>query len=369
MTSSVPRIAIISGSMGAGHDGVAAELARRLAAAGHPVDRHDVLELLPPALAGMLVDGYTHSLRLAPWAYRTVMAAVDRAAAARLVARTCRAAETRLLAALHPDTAAAVSTFSLASQSLGRLRCTGRLPVPVITYLTDPAVHRTWIAPGSDAYLTPYVTAAAAARRFGAATVRVVSPAVSPDFHPACGRDEIAATRTSFRLPAADRLALIVAGSLGLGNPARTAREVLDTGLATPVVVCGRHTLLRRQLSGIPGVHALGWVDQMPSLMRAADLIIDNAGGLTCLEALTTGLPVLMYRPLAGHGHANAAQLDAAGLVPWVRDPADLRPALAAALAGRRQGATAAEMLAQGGDPANWIIRAAVPNRSTVAMP
>lgn len=52
----------------------------------------------------------------------------------------------------------------------------------------------------------------------------------------------------------------------------------------------------------------------MPTLMRAVDVLVENAGGLTCQEALSCGLPVVTYRPIPGHGRVNAAILAEAGL-------------------------------------------------------
>jgi len=68
--------------------------------------------------------------------------------------------------------------------------------------------------------------------------------------------------------------------------------------------------------------------------MRACDVVVQNAGGLSSLEALATGLPVITYRCLAGHGRTNAAALDDAGLVPWIRDRDGLVAALTAEPAG-----------------------------------
>ncbi len=42
----------------------------------------------------------------------------------------------------------------------------------------------------------------------------------------------------------------------------------------------------------------MGWVDDMHTLMQAVDLIVENAGGLTCQQALAAGLPTITYRPL-----------------------------------------------------------------------
>jgi hypothetical protein len=46
----------------------------------------------------------------------------------------------------------------------------------------------------------------------------------------------------------------------------------------------------------------------------------------------SAGRPILTYRCLAGHGEANAAALEQAGLVPWIRRRGDLHDGLAAAL-------------------------------------
>src|SRR4051794_2869798 len=42
-----PRIVVISASVGAGHDGAADELIRRMLDLGFRVDRHDFLDLMP----------------------------------------------------------------------------------------------------------------------------------------------------------------------------------------------------------------------------------------------------------------------------------------------------------------------------------
>ncbi|MFG2969829.1 UDP-N-acetylglucosamine--N-acetylglucosamine transferase, partial [Streptomyces sp. NPDC048288] len=74
----------------------------------------------------------------------------------------------------------------------------------------------------------------------------------------------------------------------------------------------------------------------MPGLMHACDVLVQNAGGLTSLEAFAAGLPVASYRCIPGHGQTNAAALDEAGLAVWIRDPAGLGPVLAELLHGPR---------------------------------
>lgn len=77
------RTLILSASMGAGHDTVAAELARRAAARGGRAEVVDVLRLLPYGLGTGLRRGYQASVRHLPWVYAGIYGAFLREGAAR----------------------------------------------------------------------------------------------------------------------------------------------------------------------------------------------------------------------------------------------------------------------------------------------
>jgi hypothetical protein len=170
------------------------------------------------------------------------------------------------------------------------------------------------------------------------------------------------AARARFGLPPRTPLALLVAGSWGVGPVRQVAREIRDSGAAVPVVVCGRNHALADQLRADGIEHTFGWTDDMPGLMHAADVLVQNAGGLTSLEALATGLPVASYRCIPGHGLTNAAALHEAGIAAWIRDPADLGAVLADLIdgpAGRRQRAAGHALFAARPDdgPAAEVVR------------
>ncbi|MGW8724831.1 glycosyltransferase [Streptomyces sp. NPDC055808] len=322
------RIAIVSASIGAGHDGAAAELAHRLTADGFTVDRHDLLDLLPARFGRAVQEGYHRLLVRAPWAYQRIYAGTERAGGGGPVARALlRTAESRLLNALAPGTGAVVSTYPGASRVLGNLRRSGRLAVPVLTYLTDFSVHPLWVADGVDVHLAAHAVPASQARAAGALDVRVSGPVADPRFWP-CDRRERLRARARLGLPPHSPLALLVAGSWGVGPVRQVAREVRDCGAAVPVVVCGRNETLAAQLRADGIEHVYGWVDDMPGLMHAADVLVQNAGGLTSLEAFAAGLPVASYRCIPGHGLTNAAALAEAGAAVWIEDPADLKAVL-----------------------------------------
>jgi hypothetical protein len=165
--------------------------------------------------------------------------------------------------------------------------------------------------------------------------VEVTGPGASGRFGPATAAER-ARAREHFGLPLDERLALLVAGSWGVGDVERTAAEIVATGVATPVIVCGRNEALRDRLARAGLGRPLGWVSQMPELMGAVDVLVENAGGLTSIEAMASGLPVASYRPIPGHGRANAAALHAAGVSTWIRRPGELGPVLVELVDGPR---------------------------------
>ncbi|MFK0288379.1 glycosyltransferase [Streptomyces sp. NPDC090499] len=356
------RVVIVSASIGAGHDGAARELERRLTAAGLTVDRCDLLDLLPARLGRAVRDSYHRMLVRAPWIYQRVYTSTERAGGGGPLARALlRTAENRMRAALPAGTGAVVSTYPGASRVLGGLRLTGRLDVPVFTYLTDFSVHPLWVAEGVDVHLAAHAVPAAQARALGARDVRVGGPVVDPRFRPA-DPERRRAARTRFGLPADAPLALLVAGSWGVGPVRQVALELRDCGAAVPVVVCGRNEALAERLraDGIEHVH--GWVADMPGLMHAADVLVQNAGGLTSLEAFAAGLPVASYRCIPGHGLTNAAALDEAGVAAWIREPGELKDVLADLIDGPRgllqREAGRALFAPAGAGPADEIARA-----------
>jgi UDP-N-acetylglucosamine:LPS N-acetylglucosamine transferase len=113
-----------------------------------------------------------------------------------------------------------------------------------------------------------------------------------------------------------------------MGSVPQTVRDLIEHPDLRVVVLCGRNDRLRRRLARLPRVVALGWRDDVPSLMAACDVLVHNAGGLSLTEALATGLPAITYRPIPGHGRANAEVLDRAGLAPWPRDAVQLASAI-----------------------------------------
>jgi UDP-N-acetylglucosamine:LPS N-acetylglucosamine transferase len=347
-------VVIVSARVGAGHDAAATQIAARLSDAGIDVVRCDFLDVVPRWLARSLMGTYRGMLGSAPWTWRATYALLDRSRILSVLVRMLTVLAGRKLGSCLPaDARFVVSTYHLSGQVLGRMRRNGLLTVPVFTYLTDFSVHRLWVSKDVDGHLALDAETARQATEHGAHGVTVVAPLVDRRFTgPAATPVDKLAARASWGLPADTPIALLVGGSWGVGEIEESVADVRATGVVRCAVVCGQNDALRQRLLDQGIEHVFGWVEDMPGLMRAADVLVQNAGGMTSLEALASSLPVLSYRCIPGHGHANAAALDAAGAAPWVREKDQLAGAIM-------------EAVRTGVDPAPWF---SAPNAADVMM-
>jgi processive 1,2-diacylglycerol beta-glucosyltransferase len=321
------RVLVISGSVGAGHDGAADELISRLRGLGIEADRRDFLDAVPRFSRFVLRDGYEFSVGYVPSFFDWLFANLEQPGWVQQVTlQLCRRARRTVLSWVG-DHDVVVSTYMLASQTLGQLKSAGEIDATLVTFLTDPAVHRMWVHPAIDHHVTVTEATARMGRLVYQTPMKAVGGLVSARFSKAdpARRD---ALRAELGLSSDKPVALVVAGSLGLGEVVHTVREISSSGVAQVLALCGRNERLRKDLGSHDGVIALGWRDDVPDLMNAADVLVHNAGGLSLTEALTAGLPAVTFRPIPGHGVANAEVLADAGLAPWPKDEAELIEAI-----------------------------------------
>jgi processive 1,2-diacylglycerol beta-glucosyltransferase len=343
------RVLVVSGSFGAGHDSAAAQIVERLRDAGSLTRTLDVVDFFPTGTGRLVRWAYLRLLCWWPagWALLLSRLTPGRQAHAAVTATVGRLGGRLLHAVGSADLV--VSTHPFASQALGRERVAGRLRAPLVTYLTDPSVHALWVHPGVDLHLALHAAAVVQARRLlttserppeatGALTasrrsqVTLVKALVPAAYEVGLAPQRRAHLRRTLGVPAGMPLVLVVGGSLGVGSLRQSACDLRDVGGGTPVVVCGHNRRLRSRLRQEAGVVAVGWRTDLPDLIRAADCVLQNAGGFTAWETLAAGTAVISYRPVRGHGETNAAALASDGLVPWPRTPTELRTAVATAV-------------------------------------
>jgi processive 1,2-diacylglycerol beta-glucosyltransferase len=329
-----PRALLLSGSLGMGHDTVAAACAASLQARGWSTRTLDAMRLLGRGggsagelvFRGMLAvpglfDAF-HFAALRPGSRPALLA--DSAARRQLVPRLRRYLDG------HP-TDLVISVFATGASAASALA--DRYPgLSHLVFCTDVTPHRLWVHRNVDAYLVTATVAERAVLRFQPdARVLVVPPPVRAAFYHPPSQPQ---ARAVLGIPVQERSVLLMSGAWGLGPVARAA-EALGAAGVHVLAVAGRNAKLERMLRAVAErqhrVRPFGFTDRVPELMAAADLVITSSGD-TCGEARTVGRPLLLLDVVQGHGRDNLQhELELGGADVTSPRPADVvRSALAA---------------------------------------
>jgi diacylglycerol O-acyltransferase / wax synthase len=325
------RALIVSADIGQGHNAAGRAIAEAIPRAwpGCQVGWLDALEAVGPRFAQLARRFYLSQVRSTPASYEYFFSAMwrnrwylesTRRSSGALFGRRMEAR----IRAFGPDVV--ISTYPLGSAGLSWLRRRGRLPVRAAAWIPAFCPHPSWLYPNLDiTYVMHRAGLEVAHQTEPGMRVAVGALPVRAGFAPG----DQAAARQRLGLFAGHFTALVATGSFGLGQVDRTVIALLDAGPAIQVIVaCGRNERLRERLAAGPRppgrLCVLGWTDDMPGVLSAADVVVTNGGGGTALEAIATGHPVIMSDPIPGHGWANAEFMAMAGLALLAPGPAEL---------------------------------------------
>jgi processive 1,2-diacylglycerol beta-glucosyltransferase len=124
--------------------------------------------------------------------------------------------------------------------------------------------------------------------------------------------------RSALRIDQFHRVILLGCGSMGCGHLERHALELAKRLPAnvTLVVLCGRNEALARDLSEFSSdtFRVVGYTDEMPLYLSAADVYLTKPGGLMTTEAIAARLPMGFVEAVPGCETRNLDFLSALGV-------------------------------------------------------
>jgi 1,2-diacylglycerol 3-beta-galactosyltransferase len=200
--------------------------------------------------------------------------------------------------------------------------------IPYITVITDMVTtHAFWYNMRANMILTPTEEALARGLQIGIAPerIKVVGQPISDAFRrPTASKTEL---RLKLGWPKDLPVVLMIGGGEGMGPLEATVRAVDSANLdLMMVVVAGRNKPLKDRLeeADFQTPHEiLGFVENMPDLMNAADIIITKAGPGTISEAFVAGLPIILYSRMPGQEDGNIDYVVDKGAGVWAPEPKD----------------------------------------------
>lgn len=333
------RVLVLTASYGSGHNAAARAIAAALEAEGaEAVVVDHVREHVHPLFDRLSRALYLGVLRNAPSLWGAAYALADwMAPDSPLALGLTRAGASALGRRLARDPVDAVVTVhATPAAALSALAAPGT-PAPFhVNVVTDFVAHSQWIARAADLHCvaTAEVRHSLIARGLPSHRIVVTGMPVHPAFESMPAGEP---ARAALGVPRDVPLVLAMAGAHGGLGRLDVVADALLRARRSPygVLVAGQDAdverTLRRRTEGTR-LRVCGQVDDIRPLMAAADLLVTKAGGMTLAEALTAGVPLLLFGSLPGQERQNAAFAARAGVALVARSRADLERLLECAL-------------------------------------
>lgn len=199
------------------------------------------------------------------------------------------------------------------------------LAIPFVTVVTDLVTfHPTWIDPRVTRCIVPTEAARQRALALGMTPdkLAVYGQPVSMQF--AQPMVDKAALRQKLGLAGTRPAVLLAGGGEGGGQLFAIARAIAQQATQSQLlIVTGRNAALRAALTAVHWeipTQIYGFVDNMPELMHAADLLVTKAGPGTISEALIAGLPMILADFIPGQETGNVQLVESNGVGRYVPD-------------------------------------------------
>ena len=210
-----------------------------------------------------------------------------------------------------------VCTHFLPAEIVSHLIRRKRIDARLAIVVTDFHVHAMWLSRVFHRYFVANDESKVHLAMLGFPEDRVTVSGIP--VHPLFSESQdVAKLRKKWGVDTGLPVVLVSAGTFGVTGAEEIVRAL--GFLKTPVeavVICGRNAELREAVdqyvhSEAPrhlNFHVQGYTIDMHEWMSVADLFIGKPGGLTTAEALSKGLPMIVYQPIPGQEEYNSDYL------------------------------------------------------------
>ncbi len=178
--------------------------------------------------------------------------------------------------------------------------------------VTDFDVHSFWVHPAVDFYISAHdEIGMKISQKSSQADIYSTGIPIHPDF--SIRQKEKKDARRSIHVDPERFTVLLMGGGIGIG-PMHSCIASLKQSIADHhiqlLIITGKNKALFEELSKQLGnqahIYLFSFVHNMVDFMCASDFIITKPGGMTSSEALATGLPIVICKPIPGQEENNS---------------------------------------------------------------
>ena len=327
------KILILSAPIGSGHRMAASALEEALLRLENvEVVQGNVFDFFPSAIGKAFLKFYETVLAVCPWLYALSYRWSNQGGGSLWMRNQLNGILLRLgktfIEEVKPDAVLSTHATPTGILSLYKQKYDSSLWLGVV--VTDFTVHRWLVCPGVDAYFL------ADEKLFGqidsAAGRSETQPALYGWGIPVRGRFTEKQEPATIRREVRDRfgwsagafVCLLAGGGGGMLPMEEIVKSLQNEKFKDiyVVAVTGHNDGLCKKLEALQKgfsktesdestsrLAVLGFTDEMPQLMQAADVVITKAGGVSLAECLECGANILIYHPLPGQEQGNTVFL------------------------------------------------------------
>lgn len=231
----------------------------------------------------------------------------------------------RFLLEENPDII--IATQPTVAALLSQAKCDGWIKQPLVTVVTDIEGHHVWVNKGTDYYwvMNEQTKTSLVARGAPAHLIRVGGIPIRAIFESRKSKKEL---RKKWGI-VNDRLVLLFSHWSAKPDYALRLLKTLEPygDKVVCFMVCGRNEAMQKALEAqnfsFP-VKIFGFVDFMPDLMYASDMLVGKTGGLTVIESMVTEVPLVIANPVFGPEQGNAEFLKRQGVAFSIEQPEEI---------------------------------------------
>lgn len=346
------RVLILSATTGGGHMRAANALREHIMKQqpDSVVKIEDTIEYASPFLNKTVTGGYVYMATKAPKMYGSFYKTIDKETAmnktVEIVVSQFRKKFLPLINDFQPDII--VTTHSIGTEMATALKNKENIKIPIISIITDFAVHQTYISDGVDAYILSSHEMINQMVDRGVERVRLYPygiPVKQAFFEKIDRQQAFESEEMNPDIP----VILIMAGSFGVTDILKIYHKIVKSPCEFQVIVItGKNEKLYETFDKYLSKLALNnawfdydiekpkgfkssfklsrhkkpskptkllyYTDEVEKYMQMADIIVTKPGGLTVSESIATGLPMGIFKAIPGQEEQNADYLVREGM-------------------------------------------------------
>lgn len=307
MIGNKKKILILTASFGAGHNSASRAIKKYIEESSNDynVKIQDFVDASVPRLNRPMVKCYEYQTKYFPMVYnayyytkKIIDSRYD--TSYRIYLDNLE----RYLVEENPDLV--ISVFPHASASVSYIKEHSLFDKPLITVITDVVVSNEWIHKNTDMYFVPS----------NLIKFKLIKKGISEDMIKVTGVpvDKDFLMEETREVPRKKRV-LFMGGGRGLFDMSDSFFYWLDEFIhkhndeIEATVVTGTNKKLYSKFTNekpLRNIEVLGFVSNMPEILKEHDVLITKPGGATLFESINIGVPVVVKKPNIGQEIANA---------------------------------------------------------------